>query len=104
MEHLIEFPDDELAFDFREVTKIYSRKQSVTLCTCHGKCPDSEKHFGVDFSYVVCNNIKHRYTIHPTVITIGGEDHTILRPFHDVMLYISAHLQSAPPDPMGCTP
>lgn len=99
MQHLIEFPDDELAFDFREVTKIRSKKQKVSLPTCEGKCPDSDTHVGVGFKYILCNNSKHQNTFNPTIITIGGEDHEILRPFHDVMLVISAQLQQTPTQP-----
>ena len=88
--NLIEFPDDKVAFDPNAVTAIKGETPEYPQLSCPPSCPDRD-----DSPYslrLFCSNSNHESYPEYTVVTVGNKNFTIRRPFHDVMLAISAHL------------
>lgn len=87
--NLIEFPDDKLAFDSSKVSAIRGKSEvDFRNPTCDASCLyRAEPKYG---SY--CQNEDHNRMVEFTVIRVDSVEYTVRRPFHDVMLAISAHL------------
>lgn len=94
--NLVEFPDDNIAFDPTKVTSIVGvsvPKISSGSPICIANCPG--RYDGVDTYTLDYCEISDHYDItlaDYTVVSVAGQELRVSRPFHDVMLVISANL------------
>lgn len=90
--NLVEFPDDNIAFDPTKVTSIVGKSElrfnsEVPTCSEDSPCRDRELSS-------FCYNNEHYDTtlIDYTIVSVSGKDLTVMRPFQEVMLVITANL------------
>lgn len=88
--NLIEFPDDNIAFDPNSVQAIRGETANYPTLSCPPSCPER---MNFEFApYDSCENINHVSYHEYTIICVAGKELRVNRQFHDVMLVISAHL------------
>lgn len=88
--NLIEFPDDNIAFVPNSVQVIRGETSNYPTLSCPPSCPER---MIFEFSpYDSCENINHVEYPEYTVISVAGKELGVNRPFHDVMLIITANL------------
>lgn len=86
---LVEFADDNLAFDPDKITSIKQTDQKYRTVNCGVECPHKQT---VEYTYTTrhyCD--KHDVWSYYTEITVGKKEFTVKRPFADVMLVLTAH-------------
>lgn len=89
--NLVEFSEDNVAFDPAKVTAIYQTEQRHTKVLCQRTCPEREDRVTSYGVYNRCGNTKHWVFQHHTTIVVDGVSLNISRPFHEVMLVLTAH-------------
>lgn len=94
--NLVEFPDDNIAFDPNKVTSIVGKaelKFNSPDPTCAMDCPDRYDGYS-DHSIDYCENKEHYDSrlVDYTIVSVAGKDLTVVRPFQEVMLIITANL------------
>ena len=89
--NLIEFSEDSVAFDPEKVTAIYQTERKYTKVLCQSTCPEREDRVSTYGVYSRCVNTEHWEFQHHTNIVVDGVNLHISRPFHEVMLVLTAH-------------
>lgn len=96
MTNLVEFPDDKVAFAPESVTSIVGEKRDpIYICLSHdytkefGECPGKLDSY---YGGTICTNPDHSIREQYTLVTVGGKELFVRRPFDEVMLAITATL------------
>lgn len=86
---LVEFADDNLAFDPDKNTSIKQTDRTHLQVNCGEDCPHKET---VEYMYDTRHFCKkHDVWSYHTEIVVDGKELTVTRPFADVMLVLTAH-------------
>lgn len=87
--NLVEFMDDNLAFDPDKITSIKQTDHTYRQENCGADCPNKEtKEYMYDTRHF-CK--KHDVWKYYTEIVVDGKEFTVKRPFAEVMLVLTAH-------------
>lgn len=94
--NLVEFPEDNIAFDPTKVTSIVGMsvpKLNSESPICVANCPGRYDGFS-SYTLEYCEDNDHydNTLVDYTVVTVAGKELRVNRPFHDVMLIITANL------------
>lgn len=87
--NLIEFTDDNIAFDPDKITSIKQSDYAHLQVNCGKECPHKET---IEYTYDTRHYCKeHDVWQYHTEIVVDGKEFTVRRPFADVMLVLTAH-------------